>query len=79
MMKRILLLVTAALVMAATLLVMAMPAFAYHAPRHVGLAAYHDKKEGTEICLSPAGGSLPGVSDCTQAAVKGGVPSTPPS
>jgi hypothetical protein len=73
-MRRILLLGTVALVMAAMLLVMAMPAFAYHAPGHIGLAAYPDKKEGTEICLSPEGGTLPGVSDCTQAAIKGQVP-----
>ena len=73
-MRRILLLVTVALMMAAMLLVMAMPAFANHAPGHVGLAAFPDKKEGTELCLSPAFGILPGVSECTQAAVKGQVP-----
>jgi hypothetical protein len=68
MMKRILLLVTAALVMAAMLLVMAMPAFAFHAPGHL-LGAYPDKKEATEICLRA---SLPGVSECTPAAFKKG-------
>jgi hypothetical protein len=68
-MRRIMLLVTVALVMAAMMVVMAAPAFAGHAPGHVGLADYDDRKEGAEYCRGLEG-SRPGASNCTLGAVK---------
>ena len=65
----LLILVTVALVMAAMMVAMAAPAFAYHAPGHVGLAAYDDRKEGAEYCRGVVT-ARPSVSDCTLGAGK---------
>ena len=68
-MRRLVVVLSIALVMAAMMVAMAAPAFAYHAPGHVGLAAYDDRKEGAEYCRGLEG-SRPGVSNCTLAAHK---------
>ena len=62
-MRRILTVLAVALLVATMLAVTAAPAFAYHAPGHVGLADYHDRKEGVEYCLGISG--TPGVENCT--------------
>ncbi len=68
-MRRIIMMVTVALVMAAMTVVMAAPAFAFHAPGHVGLAASDDKKEAAALCVK-VDPSRVGASDCTLGIVK---------
>ena len=63
-MRRIMMVLTVALVMAAMMVAMALPAFADHAPGHVGLADYHDRKAGAEY-LRGLEGARPGASSCT--------------
>ncbi len=68
-MRRIIMLVTVALVMAAMTVATAMPAFAFHAPGHIGLSTTDDKKEAAALCVK-VDPSRVGASDCTPGIVK---------